>query len=931
MQFDIGRLVARIQVEGAEAFASKLGIASAGWSKLDANGKQAAASLGLSTLAIGAGITVLTALAIKRFADFDHAFSDVRANVQGSVQDYADLRDAALDASQKTVFSASEAASAESSLGKAGVSTAAILGGALAGALSLAAAGQIEVADAADIAATAMTQFKLSGSDVPHIADLLAAGANKAQGSVGDLALGLKQSGLVSAQFGLSLDETVGTLTAFAAAGLLGSDGGTSFRNMLLQLATPSQQQTALLKKYNLQMYDAEGHFVGISALAQNIQTSFAGATDSQRNYALGVIFGSDAIRAANVLYKDGAKGLQDWIDKVNDSGAAARIAATMNDNLTGDVKKLGNAFDVDLIKSGSAANGVLREMVQGLSDALHLYASLPAPVQGAFVEVGLLTGAVLLFGGALLIVVPKIVQFRAAVATLNEQLPQVRAGAGKLASFLAGPWGIALAAAAIGVDVLSQYLDSLQASTQEVTASLTTAKNAQEILATANKGLDVKDFADMTAEAKNLNAALHLFREQDSNPLARFTNDYAQTRDALHKVGTGLASLADASLPAAQSAFRKLAADTDGTRGQLWSLLSTTTDYRTKLIELATEAGDYSETMTDAQKKTVLLNYAQGLGSESAAENADALAALSGKASDATGDISTLAQQIHDFASGTLDARAAERDLLQAVDDATASFKQNGASLDDTTQAGRDNEAALDKIAQAAINAAAATYTQTGSAHAATDEINKGRDALISQLAQFGITGQAAEDYANKLGLAPSDITTLVQLLGTEDAEAKLEKLQASIKRIPTQYGITVSTKGGVEQRGDHGANGMYISRYATGGFAEKHVAQIARAGGTRIWNEPETEGEAYIPLGMSKRSTAEPVLERVASQFGYSLVRNGGAAAPATSGGSSTKGLVIQGTLDLGNGLTGMIRGVVVDTLDHEDTARGNGSLPL
>jgi hypothetical protein len=47
------------------------------------------------------------------------------------------------------------------------VSTANILGGGLKGALSLAAAGQIDVGEAAEIAASAMTQFRLSGQGRP--------------------------------------------------------------------------------------------------------------------------------------------------------------------------------------------------------------------------------------------------------------------------------------------------------------------------------------------------------------------------------------------------------------------------------------------------------------------------------------------------------------------------------------------------------------------------------------------------------------------------------------------------------------------------------------------------------------------------------------------------------------------------------------------
>ena len=63
----------------------------------------------------------------------------------------------------------------------------------------------------------------------------------------------------------------------------------------------------------------------------------------------------------------------------------------------------------------------------------------------------------------------------------------------------------------------------------------------------------------------------------------------------------------------------------------------------------------------------------------------------------------------------------------------------------------------------------------------------------------------------------------------------------------------------------------------YADGGF---HNAQIARGGPVRIWNEPETGGEAYIPLSPAKRGRSEHILKQVANEFGFGLMKfaNGG-----------------------------------------------------
>ncbi|MBK9515338.1 MAG: phage tail tape measure protein, partial [Flavobacteriales bacterium] len=159
-------------------------------------------------------------------------------------------------------FTATESLGAVEALAKAGVSTSDILGGALTGALTLAAAGNLDVATAAETASKAMTQFGLSGKDIPKLADLLAAGAATATGDVTDFAQALNQAGLVASQAGIPIEETVGALTAFAAAGLLGSDAGTSFRTMLLRLQNPSKESAKEMERLGINAFNAQGEFI---------------------------------------------------------------------------------------------------------------------------------------------------------------------------------------------------------------------------------------------------------------------------------------------------------------------------------------------------------------------------------------------------------------------------------------------------------------------------------------------------------------------------------------------------------------------------------------------------------------------------------------------------------------------------------------------
>ncbi len=225
-------------------------------------------SAGVAGIALGA----MAGYAIKAAADFDKAMSGVSAATHASAKDISALRAAALQAGKDTQYSATEAAQGITELSKAGVSTADVLNGGLKGALSLAAAGQMSVAEASETAASALTQFKLKGADVPHVADLLAAAAGKAQGSVHDMGYALNQSGLVAAQFGLSIEDTTGALAEFANAGLIGSDAGTSFKTMLLAMANPSDITKNKMDELNISFYDAKGNFIGLSGVAKVLQ-----------------------------------------------------------------------------------------------------------------------------------------------------------------------------------------------------------------------------------------------------------------------------------------------------------------------------------------------------------------------------------------------------------------------------------------------------------------------------------------------------------------------------------------------------------------------------------------------------------------------------------------------------------------------------------
>lgn len=333
--------------------------------------------VGVVAVAQGA-ISAIKSIA-STIADFDQQLANIRSLGGEYAASIDRIAQAAVELGPKLGIAPVEALKGFEELAKAGLTTEQILTGGLEAALTLAAAGTLEVGQAAELTASTLTQFNLQGEEAGKIADLLAKGANIAQGGVGDLGAALNQSGLVAAQFGLSVEETVGALTLFAQAGLIGSDAGTSFRSALLRLQNPTKEARDVLNQYGIELVDAQGNFLDLATIAGQLQTRLSGLTEEQRGAALATIFGQDAIRVANILYKEGAESVASYTRQVNDSGFASGVAGERLNSLQGSVSQLGASWDRFVLsvekgdgvigKSLRAAVDFVRDLVDALAD----------------------------------------------------------------------------------------------------------------------------------------------------------------------------------------------------------------------------------------------------------------------------------------------------------------------------------------------------------------------------------------------------------------------------------------------------------------------------------------------------------------------------------------------------------------------------------
>ena len=110
------------------------------------------------------------------------------------------------------------------------------------------------------------------------------------------------------------------------------------------------------------------------------------------------------------------------------------------------------------------------------------------------------------------------------------------------------------------------------------------------------------------------------------------------------------------------------------------------------------------------------------------------------------------------------------------------------------------------------------------------------------------------------------------MSIYANDYASAKAEQAQRYINSLSSYIDVYYRKHGESAQLlPDTFANGgIRPPVFGFAGGTENHLAQIAPAGAMRLWAEPETGGEAYIPLSRMKRRRSERILAEVASRFG-------------------------------------------------------------
>jgi TP901 family phage tail tape measure protein len=323
----------------------------------------------LGAIGLAAGVASFGKESVQAGMQFDASMAQVAATMGTTVDQIGDLREFAQQMGATTKFSASQSADALNYMALAGYDAQTSMA-MLPNVLNLAAAGNMDLAQASDMVTDTQSALGLSLDETTALVDKMAAASSTTNTSVSQLGDALLTVGGTAKNLSGGTTEAAQALGLLADNGIKGSEGGTALRNVLLGLSSDKFEKT--FGAMGVAAYDAEGNMRSLKDIFGDMNTAMADMTVEEKTEALSSAFNKVDLKSLNALLGTNAERWDEVSEKIDGSaGAAQKMADTQLDNLSGDVTTFQSALEGLQIKISDAITPALRGFTQLGTSAL--------------------------------------------------------------------------------------------------------------------------------------------------------------------------------------------------------------------------------------------------------------------------------------------------------------------------------------------------------------------------------------------------------------------------------------------------------------------------------------------------------------------------------------------------------------------------------
>ncbi|MGB3443894.1 MAG: phage tail tape measure protein [Actinophytocola sp.] len=423
-----------------------------------------------------------------------------------------------------------------------------------------------------------------------------------------------------------------------------------------------------------------------------------------------------------------------------------------------------------------------------------------------------------------------------------------LRSAAGGLISAFGGPWGVALGIASGGLALLAganaDAAAEEQAHREQVDSLAGALRESNGVINDHIRALALKRLEDK--------GAAQLARDLDI-PVRTLTDAYLGNKNALTQVQAAL----------------QVYLDQVAGQGQLEGQVAGSNPMADKAHELKNQLGELIPEISAANDKNKEFEEATATGAAAmltAAERSQGLGAAMDVLADNTSTADDKARALKDaldaLSGGNITLEQAQSRVNEQLAQISDKFGENldkangwgaallnaNGSVNTTTENGRflldtldDLGASTADLAQKTFDAAIAQGDDMPTALEKARQASQGvRDSFAAQADQLGLTTEQVQALADRYGIVPEDIVTLIQTPGMSQAQIDMEILRQKVGNVPPNKSVTVTglTDSAVKKLEDIGYRVEHLKDGSFKVTANTKTADDILAGLARKWN---------------------------------------------------------------------------------------------
>ncbi|MCL2563608.1 MAG: phage tail tape measure protein [Oscillospiraceae bacterium] len=211
----------------------------------------------------------------------------------------------------------------------------------------LAAAAGEDLANTAGITADSMAGFNMAADEAARFTDVLAATAANSHTNVSMMGATFQQVAPVAGAMGFAIEDTALAIGLMANAGIKGSASGTALRNILTNMADPTDAQAAAMNRLGISLTYADGTTRDLGVVIDDLRSAFANLDETQKAQYASTIAGRQGMAGLLAIVNTTEEKYNNLAAAIaNSAGAAQEMANIRMDNHAGQMAQLSSAWE---------------------------------------------------------------------------------------------------------------------------------------------------------------------------------------------------------------------------------------------------------------------------------------------------------------------------------------------------------------------------------------------------------------------------------------------------------------------------------------------------------------------------------------------------------------------------------------------------------